>query len=61
VARTNNLAIVSLIAGIVGWTAAPLIKSIVAIVTGHLARKQISDSHGLEEGSGLTLGGLILG
>ncbi len=60
-ARTNNLAIVSLIAGIVGWTAAPLIGSIVAIVTGHVARRQIRDSHGMEEGSGLALGGLVLG
>lgn len=60
-ARTNNLALVSLIAGIVGWTAAPLIGSIVAIITGHVARKQIRTSLGMEEGSGLALGGLILG
>ena len=60
-ARTNNLALVSLIAGIVGWTAAPLIGSIVAIVTGHIARRQIRDGHGMEEGSGLALIGLVLG
>ena len=59
--QTNNLATVSLIAGIIGWTAMPLIGSIVAIVTGHLARKQIRESHGMEEGNGLALGGLVLG
>ena len=59
--KTNTLAIVSLIAGIVGWTAMPLVGSIVAIVTGHMARGQIRQSHGLETGDGLAVGGLVLG
>jgi len=59
--NTNTLAVVSLVAGIVGWTAMPLIGSIVAIVTGHMARAQIRSSRGMETGDGLALGGLVLG
>ena len=59
--KTNTLAIVSLVAGIVGWTAMPLVGSIVAIVTGHMARGQIRQSYGLETGDGLAVGGLVLG
>jgi hypothetical protein len=59
--KTNSLAIVSLVTGIVGWTAMPLIASIAAIVTGHIARRQIRESHGMETGDGLALGGLVLG
>ena len=59
--KTNTMAIVSLVAGIVGWTAMPLLGSIVAIVTGHMARGQIRSSNGMEEGNGLALAGLLLG
>ena len=59
--KTNTLAIVSLVAGLVSWTMMPVVASIVAVITGHMARKQIRDSHGVEEGSGLALVGLVLG
>ena len=58
---TNTMAIVSLISGIVGWTAMPILGSIVAIITGHVARSQIRKSNGQEEGSGMALAGLLLG
>ena len=59
--RTSNLAIVSLVSGILGWTLLPWIASIVAIVTGHLARAEIKRSAGAIDGDGLALSGLILG
>lgn len=58
--RSNNsMALVSLIAGIAGLTVLPGIASIVAVITGHMARRQIAETG--EEGSGLATAGLILG
>ena len=59
--KTNQLAVVSLVCGVLGWFMAPVIASIVAIVTGHMARKQIKLSGGREDGDGLAIGGLVLG
>jgi hypothetical protein len=59
--RTNTMAIVSLVAGIVSWAAVPLAAAIVAIICGHIARKQIRASYGRETGDGLALIGLVLG
>lgn len=53
------MAIVSIVAGIAGWTVAPFAASLVAIVCGHIARKQIRASG--EDGDGLAVGGLVLG
>jgi hypothetical protein len=55
------MAIVSLIAGLLGWTFAPWLGSIIAIITGHMARAEIRrDPAGLE-GDGLAVAGLVLG
>lgn len=59
--RTSTLAIVSLIAGIAGWTFFPLLGSLVAVITGHLAKKEINESAGMIDGSGFATAGLILG
>jgi hypothetical protein len=59
--RTNTLAIVSMVAGIVGWVAIPLLAHIVAVVTGHMARGQIRGSAGAEDGDAFALIGLVLG
>jgi len=59
--KTNTLALVSLICGVLGWSVAPVLASIVAVVTGHMARSQIRQSGGREEGDGLAIGGLVLG
>lgn len=59
--RESSLAIVSLIAGIIGWTIVPFIGSIVAVITGHLAKKEIRESGGTMSGDGMALAGLILG
>ena len=59
--RTSALAVISLVFGIIGWLPVPVIGSIVAIVTGHLARAEIRrDPQGLE-GDGMAIAGLVLG
>lgn len=59
--QTSTLAIVSLVSGILGWTLLPFIGTLVAIVTGHMARKEIRNGGGRLDGDGLAVGGLILG
>jgi hypothetical protein len=61
VKHDSTLAIVSLVTGILGWTILPFIASIVAVITGHLAKKEIRESGGLISGDGMALAGLILG
>ena len=59
-ARPNNqMALVSLIAGIAGWTVLPFLASIVAVVTGHMAKRQIRETG--EGGDGMATAGLALG
>ena len=59
--QTSNLAIISLVSGILGWTFVPWIGSIVAIITGHMARAEIRRNAETMEGDGLAIGGLVLG
>lgn len=59
--QTSSLAIISLVAGILGWTVAPLLGSIGAVVCGHLARGEIRRAPDRLEGDGLAIAGLILG
>jgi len=59
--RTSTMAVVSLIAGIVGLTLLPLIGSIAAVVTGYMARKEIRASAGAITGDGMAMAGLIMG
>ena len=59
--QTNNLAIVSLVSGILGWTLLPWIGSLVAIVTGHMARAEIRRNADTQEGDGMAIAGLIMG
>lgn len=59
VGKTNVLAIVALVAGVAGLTVIPFVSSIVAVVTGHMARKEIRRTG--EHGDGMALAGLITG
>lgn len=59
--KDSALAIVSLVSGLVGWTFMPIIGAIAAIITGHLAKKEIRDSGNALGGNGMALAGLILG
>ena len=56
---TNQLAIVSLVAGIASYVMLPVIGAVVAVITGHMARSQIKRTG--ESGNGLAVAGLILG
>jgi len=58
---TSSLAIASLVSGILGWTLLPFVGTLVAIVTGHMARAEIRRSQGMVAGDGLAVGGLVLG
>jgi len=59
--KDNNLAIISLVAAILGWTLLPLFGSIVAVITGHLAKKEIRESLNTEGGNAMATAALILG
>jgi len=58
---TSTLAIVSLITGITGWTILPMIGSLVAVITGHMAKSEIKKSMGSLGGNGMATAGLVLG
>jgi hypothetical protein len=55
------MAVVSLIAGILGITLFPILGSIVAIITGGMARREIRESDGALTGEGMATAGLVLG
>jgi len=59
--QDSSLAITSLVCGLVGWTFLPFIGAIAAVITGHLAKKEIRESNGILGGDGMALAGLILG
>ena len=58
---TSPLAIVSLVSGLLGWTFVPWIGSVVAVITGHLARSAIRQAPDQLEGDGMAVAGLVLG
>jgi hypothetical protein len=55
------MAIVSLITGILAWVMFPIVGAIVAVITGHTAKKEIAESGGWLTGDGLATAGLVLG
>jgi hypothetical protein len=58
---TNALAIVSLVSGILGWSVVPWLGSIIAVITGHMARAEIRRNPDTQEGDGIAIAGLVLG
>lgn len=58
---TSTLSLTSLIMGIVGWVFLPIVGAIIAVITGHMAKKEISQSNGLLAGDGMATAGLVLG
>ncbi len=58
---TNGFAVASLVLGIVGLTAFPLIPSILALIFGYKGRREIDRSGGMQEGRGLAVAGIVLG
>ena len=59
--QTSTLAVVSLVFGILGWTLLPFLGALVAISTGHMARREIRAANGRLDGDGLAVAGLVLG
>lgn len=59
--KTSGKAIVSLVFGILAFFPLPFIGTIVALITGYSARKDIRDSNGGVKGEGMALVGIILG
>jgi hypothetical protein len=59
--RTSGKAIASLVFGILAISILPIIGSIIAIITGYFARKEIRSSGGLIIGDGMALAGIIIG
>ncbi len=59
--QTSTLAIISLVSGLLGWTLAPLLGSIAAVICGHLARGEIRRAPDRLEGDGFAIAGLVLG
>jgi hypothetical protein len=57
----SNMALISLIFGILGWTALFGVGSIIAIITGHMAKNEIKGSMGRLGGDGMATAGLVLG
>lgn len=57
----SSMALISLISGILGLSFIPVIGSIVAVITGPMAKKEIQASNGALSGDGLATAGIILG
>ena len=58
-AKTNTLAIVSLIASISAFVILPFIGSVVGVITGHMSLNQLKTNG--EQGRGMALAGTIVG
>jgi hypothetical protein len=58
---TSNMALVSLIMGVLGWVVLPVVGSLLAVVFGHAALGEIDRSGGQLGGRGMAQIGLILG
>ena len=58
---SSTLAIVSLVAGILGFTALPIIGSIVAIWAGYAARNETRSIPPKASGDGMATAGIVMG
>jgi hypothetical protein len=58
---SNTNAIISLVAGILGLTLFPIVGSIIAVIIGRTAKREIAASGGAVGGEGLAQIGVILG
>ena len=58
---TSPLAVVSLVAALLGFTFVPLVGGIVAIVTGYLARNETRSIPPRASGDGMATAGIVMG
>jgi hypothetical protein len=61
VRQTSTLAVVSLVSALCGWTVLPWLGSLVAVITGHMARAEIRRNPETMEGDGMAVAGLVMG
>ncbi len=62
--RKNTAAVVSLVFGILAWILLPVVGSLVAVILGHSARREIREAHAAGEsmeGDEMAVIGLVLG
>ena len=57
----STAAIVSFAFGVGAWILLPFIAAIVAVISGHIARREIRASQGRLDGDGFAVAGLVLG
>ncbi|MBO0702076.1 MAG: DUF4190 domain-containing protein [Candidatus Dormibacteraeota bacterium] len=55
----NGMAVASLVLSLVGWTMVPVLASILAVIFGHVARRQMESTG--QRGGGMAVAGLVLG
>lgn len=60
-ARTDGLAVASLVAGIAGFFVCPVVAGVLAIIFGYMAKSNIERSGGALEGDSLATWGIVLG
>ena len=58
---SSTLAIVSLIAGILGFTFVPIVGAIVPLITGYMARSEMRSIPPKASGDGMATAGIIMG
>lgn len=58
---SSTTAIISLVSGILGLTLLPFVGSIVAVITGPMAKREIRESGGALGGEGIATAGIIIG
>ncbi len=59
--QTSTMAVLSLIAGIAGWLGVFGLGGLLAVIFGHIAKKDIRNSNGYTTGDGMATAGLVLG
>lgn len=59
--QTSNLAVISLVSGVLSWILVPFLGAIVAVIAGHRAKREISESGGSLTGNVMATVGLLLG
>jgi len=58
---TSTLAIVSLVSAILGFTFVPIVGTIVALITGYMARSETRSIPPRASGDGMATAGIIMG
>ncbi|MBN1642923.1 MAG: DUF4190 domain-containing protein [Anaerolineae bacterium] len=58
---TSDVAVASLVCGILSWSFLPFVGAILAVILGHVAKTDIQNSDGALGGDGIATLGLLLG